>query len=34
MSLSVPLHNPVGRGLLHDLIGKAGLSEDEFLALV
>ena len=31
VSLSVPLHNPVGRGLLHDLIRKAGLTDDEFI---
>ncbi|MEN6643388.1 MAG: type II toxin-antitoxin system HicA family toxin [Armatimonadia bacterium] len=33
-SLSVPLHDRVGRGLLHDLIRKAGLSDDEFLELL
>ncbi|MFQ6133243.1 MAG: type II toxin-antitoxin system HicA family toxin [Armatimonadota bacterium] len=28
---SVPLHNPIGRGLLHDLIKKAGLTTEESL---
>jgi predicted RNA binding protein YcfA (HicA-like mRNA interferase family) len=34
MSLSIPLHNPVGRGLLHDLISKSDLSIEEFLDLL
>jgi predicted RNA binding protein YcfA (HicA-like mRNA interferase family) len=34
VTLSVPMHDPVGRGLLHDLIRKAGLSDDDFLDLL
>ncbi len=34
ITLSVPMHDPIGRGLLHDLIRKAGLSDDEFLDLL
>lgn len=34
VSLSVPLHSPVGRGLLHDLIRKAGLTDEEFLGFL
>lgn len=34
VTLSVPMHDPMGRGLLHDLIRKAGLSDDEFLDLL
>ncbi len=34
VTLSVPLHSPVRRGLLHDLIRKAGLTDDEFIALL
>jgi len=34
VTLSVPLHNPVGRGLLHDLLRKAGLTDEEFLRLL
>ena len=34
VSLSVPMHNPVRRGLLHDLIRKAGLTVEEFLELL
>jgi hypothetical protein len=32
--LSVPRHKELDRGLLHDLIAEAGLSRDEFLALL
>jgi predicted RNA binding protein YcfA (HicA-like mRNA interferase family) len=34
VTLPVPMHDPVGRGLLHDLIRKAGLSDDDFLDLL
>lgn len=34
MSLSIPLHDPVGRGLLHDLIRKADLTVEQFLDLL
>ena len=34
LTLSVPQHNPMGRGLLHDLIRKADLTVDEFLDLL
>jgi len=34
VSLSVPMHRSVGRGLLHDLIGKAGLTDEEFIELL
>jgi len=34
VSLSVPLHNPVGRGLLHDLLRTAELGDDEFIRLL
>ena len=34
LSLCVPLHDPVRRGLLHDLIRKAGLTDEEFLRLL
>ncbi len=32
--LSVPKHEELDRGLLHDLIRDVGLSRDEFLALL
>lgn len=32
--LSVPRHKELDRGLLHDLITDAGLTRDEFLALL
>ena len=32
--LSVPRHKELDRGLLHDLITDAGLSRDQFLALL
>ena len=32
--LSVPGHKELDRGLLHDLIADAGLSREEFLALL
>ena len=34
VTLSVPLHDRLGRGLLHDLIRKAGLTPEEFLELL
>ena len=33
-SLSIPLHNPVGRGLMHDLIKKSDLTVEQFLDLL
>ena len=32
--ISVPRHKELDRGLLHDLIGDAGLNRDKFLSLL
>ncbi len=34
VSLSVPQHDPVRRGTLHDILSKAELTADEFIELL
>lgn len=32
--ISVPRHDPIGKGLLMEIIAEAGISKDEFLKLL